>query len=151
MNNKGFTLMELIVTVAIIAVLAGLAFFNSGSMRNGYTIRAAARQVYGDLQKVRMKAIKEGKRLKVDFDGTTGAYSLDIVDSDGALIETFMNCDLKGNYPAVEICKADDIIFNPNGSASTDGIYMRLGDRVKRVYVSSSGTGNIRIRDESCP
>ena len=64
--SAGFTLVELMVTVAIIALIAGLTFaeLNSGS----YRLKATAKTLKASMQQARLLAVKHSCPVYVDFD-----------------------------------------------------------------------------------
>ena len=64
-KQSGFTLVELIVIIAIIAVFAGIAIPNFLSYMPKHRLNGAARQVMGDLMAARMKAVKENTTVTV--------------------------------------------------------------------------------------
>lgn len=147
-GNRGFTLMELLVTVAILSVIATIGIISTQGMRQGFAARAAARQVYSDMQMARLKAIKEGQVATVSFVGTTGEYSIQFNGT------TLKSADLKSDFPDIQVCVANDATFNANGTAGGGGIrgiHFSIGNSTKKVYVSSTGTGNVRIKNDSCP
>ncbi len=71
-SSSGFTLVELMVTVAIIALIAGFTFAELNS--SSYKLKAAARTLKANMQKARLLAVKESCPVYVDFD----------LDSDGS-------------------------------------------------------------------
>ena len=87
-NSKGLTLLELMITVAIIGILAGLAASTMSNDRT--TLRSAARDIVSNVQKVRFRALETGRTWAVEFDTESEIPSYKIIDSgkDGKLNTT---------------------------------------------------------------
>jgi len=66
-RNAGFSLVELLIVVAIIMIMAAVALLNIGQYIRNYRIKAATQQVAGELQSARMKAISKNVNLGVAF------------------------------------------------------------------------------------
>ena len=66
LKSAGFTLVELMVTVAIIAIVAGLTFGNMNTA--SYRLKSTAKTLKANMQKARLLAVKENCRVYVDFD-----------------------------------------------------------------------------------
>lgn len=66
LKSAGFTLVELMVTVAIIAIVAGLTFGNMNTA--SYRLKTTAKTVNGEMQRARLLAVKENCPVYVDFD-----------------------------------------------------------------------------------
>ena len=157
LNNSGLTLIELILVVAIIGIMTGIATISSKGMYSNYRLKQAARQVFSDMQYVRLYAIKYGKEAVLDWetDAVGGiSYKLNL-KSGGPLPNRQGTIYLSGanaRYGSMKACNQTgsaaepiDVEFNPNGTATAGGIRLSMAGRVYKVYVSSSGTGNIRI------
>lgn len=81
-NNKGFTLIELIVVIAIVAILvAGFAFEYTGWQAK-YKVESQVKDVYSDLMTARMKAMQTGSLYFIDFPDSK-RYRLSQDDSNG--------------------------------------------------------------------
>jgi type IV fimbrial biogenesis protein FimT len=67
MNTKaaGFTLMEMLITIAIAAIVMGLAMPSYRYVTNSNRIAAELNGLLGDLQFARAEAIKEGRNVTV--------------------------------------------------------------------------------------
>jgi prepilin-type N-terminal cleavage/methylation domain-containing protein len=77
--TAGFTLVELMVTVAIIALVAGFTFAELNT--NSYKLKTTAQTLKANLQKARLLAVKNSCPVYVDFD----------LDSDGGSDSTINN------------------------------------------------------------
>src|SRR2546427_9357490 len=66
-RDAGFSLVELLIVVAIIVIMAAIALPNIGQYLRNYRIKAATQQVAGEIQSARMKAISKNVNLGVVF------------------------------------------------------------------------------------
>ncbi|WP_347273076.1 GspH/FimT family pseudopilin [Candidatus Kuenenia sp.] len=66
-NQKGFSLIELIVVMAIMGIAAGIAVPVYNNMKPQIRLNGAARQVMGDLMWARMRAISENNNYVIAF------------------------------------------------------------------------------------
>jgi type IV fimbrial biogenesis protein FimT len=66
-TNTGFTFIELMVVVAIIALLLGMAVPAFFAWRPNYQLRRAAKDLYSNFQMVKMEAIKTNQTDTITF------------------------------------------------------------------------------------
>lgn len=75
-NRAGFTLVELIVVVAIVGILGGVATPMIMRWLPNMRLKIAARDLYGNMQNSRMKAVKTNTASAIVFDPANGSYHI---------------------------------------------------------------------------
>ena len=76
MNNRGFTLMELVVTVALLAIMMAIALPATSGWRKSAQYKEAAREVVSVLRRARSIAVRQNQSTAVTIDLTNRKYSL---------------------------------------------------------------------------
>ena len=109
-KDKGFTLIEMMVVIAIMAIVSAIAIPNIYSFAAGMKRRAACSDLYSTLQKTRMYAIRQpDSQWKVEF--TSSTY---VVSGGGKSTITKFS-----EYPGINISiPAGTVEFYPDGTAS---------------------------------
>lgn len=77
--KQGFTLTELLVTLAIMAIVTAIAIPSFQVMNASSNCRGAARTLHTDLALAKMRAISQGKKVKIVFANST-SYKFQIED-----------------------------------------------------------------------
>lgn len=77
---SGFTLVELVVTISILAVLALIAIPSYMSWMPSYHLRGAARDIYSNLQMAKLDAVKRNGTSTVTIDTGANTYVIDSPD-----------------------------------------------------------------------
>ena len=75
-KNKGFSLIELIIVMAIMGIMAAIAAPNFIRYRDNANLREAARDISSDLQLYKQRAIAENVRYRITFN--SGANNYDV-------------------------------------------------------------------------
>ena len=76
-QRDGFTLTEIIVALAIIAILAAIAIPNWSTLLPNYALNSAARQVQSEFQKAKSRAVSENTDYRLVFSSTSYSYSIE--------------------------------------------------------------------------
>lgn len=148
-TERGATLMELLVTVGIVAVLGAVSVLGSQQLLTGYRLRSAARQIMGDLQFARLSAIKEGRTYTVCFSpGETAVASYLITNTAGCGAPAVRTTALSGfpGVTAAENFSGTSVTFAAQGTASTGNMTLTSSDGAKTITVVLGAAGNPRIQ-----
>ena len=145
-NCRGFTLVELMVTLVVLGVLVTIAAPSFQGVRDRIRIRSAAEAVYSHLQFARSESIKEYRTLYVRIipgDGSTSAdWCLGISNTQDCDCETAGSCQFGAAGSLLER-NLDSSSFNGvTLSANLDEI------RLDGVQGLSSSTGTITLTSE---
>lgn len=163
---RGFTLLELMVTVSVIAILAAIALPSMGWMANMARLNGQADELMATVQMARAEAIRRNARVTVcgTTDGTTCASGTtwtqwiilghdNVADEDEVIRDTTASGDVQISGPAA------GIVFRPSGVlASATSLTVCIptslppeNQRVLNVMVSGVVTKTTANGGGSCP
>jgi type II secretion system protein H len=144
-KDKGFTLVEMMVVIAIMAIISAIAVPNFYSFAAGMKLRSASRDLYSALQKTRMNAIRQNTRWAVEFTSSSykvvncglnnvcsGSGATDNIDSTATNISAYSGINIP-SFPAI-------VEFYPDGTSN--GGTLTFGDstgHTSQVEVLASG------------
>ncbi|MBU4184602.1 MAG: GspH/FimT family pseudopilin [Proteobacteria bacterium] len=120
-KQSGFTIIEMMIVIAIMAILTGIAVPNYLAYLPKSRLNGAARQVMGDLMAARMKAVKLNHRVKVFFYSNHEYKICDDANNDTTIDDGEGDVqlrDIQTEYYDVTLSANNNPIFQPNGTAS---------------------------------
>ncbi len=150
-EEKGFSLIEMMVVLAIIALVVGMSLPYFGRFTGGNALRASTRQISSLIYTARSLAITHRKPYAVTFDVMEGdvavkdAGSSELVEKQYHLPETISLEHPEGADPVG--FKDDRIVFTPTGGVSGETGTLWLKDRkgnTAQITVHQS-TGRLKV------
>jgi type IV fimbrial biogenesis protein FimT len=161
-RQKGFTLVELMVVIGILAVLGAVALPAITRTIPNYQLRAAARELVIDFKKAKLEAVKRGRTVILKFTPETPGSP----DAGGSY-RVFVDMDDNGDWtsgvdleistvtmpPNVRLPGGSDLTFTGNeGGYNNRGLPTKTGrvtlknrDGTKTYQVSLSTAGSVRL------
>jgi type IV fimbrial biogenesis protein FimT len=143
-NNKGFTLIEMMVAVAIMAIVATIAAPSFVNMIRNHRLTTAANDVLSAMQLARSEAIRQRRPITV----CAGADACtDSADWSGGWIVTSPDTVIRvwSERPNMTINgPATNVTFSPDGRAETAAINLSIDDEFSRS-VSITVTGRASV------
>ena len=141
-NQAGFTVAELMTTVAVMGILTAMAMPMFLNTLPGLRLSDAARQVATDLQQLRMKAIAQNIPYQITFSSST--YVLQ--KCSGACTNDSGNIVLP---EGITVSASAAPQFQPRGTAAASAtITLSNGSAQKWVCVKT--VGRVNIQDAAC-
>ena len=158
-REAGFTLMEMMIVVAIIGILSALAFPSLSTLIPRNRTKTAARELSGYIQKAKLEAIKQNADCLVVFTEAAGSNTGscitcissddDCADADDQIISQLDFNDYNNVSLSVATFSGDKFVFNNRGIPKTTAGAMAAGRAVIQnteeigysfdVVVASSG------------
>lgn len=118
-NEQGFSLIETLVVIAIMAIAAGMTVPNLLSYRPAYELNRAANDLYSNLQWARLVAIRESTNCGIVINPASTECEVE----DGEPEPNYcIVCDSHGNSPLIPVNMAEKYAYAPvtvSGSAIT--------------------------------
>ena len=146
-KNSGFTLMELMTVIAIIAILGAIATPNIIKWISNQKINQAAMEVQSAIQSARIKAVKENLNSRLVFSNNREYQIFIWSRADG----DFVTESAKKKLPVGITLStglsdgSDAVVFGPRGTTSANGTVTIDGEAGRTRQIQIEFTGNSRI------
>jgi prepilin-type N-terminal cleavage/methylation domain-containing protein len=162
-SKRGYTLVELVVVMAVMAIVAIVAIYGLGTSGKAEDLRAASRELVGNLRSVQNKVINGagGVNFKQITNIASGGYNVDgapVTLKSFLTISTFKGIPPTGTsqtitslcfaHPAVTgsfspTCQCNAAICNAGAIINDDTVYIKVtgpGGAAKYVVIEQNST-----------
>jgi prepilin-type N-terminal cleavage/methylation domain-containing protein len=130
-RERGFSLIELIVVFALMAIFAAMALPRWTSLLPNYALNNSLRQVQSELHHIKMRAATENVSFQLAYVQGAAAYT---IQRDTKTLTTKPLAD------GTTITQEGSISFSPRGTASANRVRLRnLNGSCKQIVVSPTG------------
>jgi type IV fimbrial biogenesis protein FimT len=145
-GQRGFTLIELMVALAVMAIVLGFAVPGFQSMVNGNRLAAASNELVAGVQTARMEAIRRGARVAIcaSANANAGAGATCATSGiDGWVV--FVDADRSGAFNAGDTLLRNSTV---DGNVEVSGMALASfrGDGIARDASGNPLGGNVRLR-----
>jgi type IV fimbrial biogenesis protein FimT len=145
-SRSGFTLVELMVSLALIGILAGIAFPNILAYLPTFRLHSAARQVMTDLNYARGRAASLNLEYRIQFDVSAETYVVEkgdkSTDSSIWTHEKTVSRLVEENIDAVSVSQ-NPVYAKPTGTMTTTTITLQ-NSKGQSLEITTSRVGRIK-------
>ena len=147
LQNRAFTLLVLVMALAIFGILAGIAIPNWAAQLPTYRLNSAVRQVQSELHRIRSQAVAGNKDFRVVF-VTPALYRIE--KNMGSGYEPTGESRALPDGIAYGNASVGLISFTPRGTSNGGTIRLCNNKREGKSIVVLSSTGRIRVVSGAC-
>lgn len=146
---SGFTLVEMGVALAVLAVLASMALPSIGSQLSRWKLQAAAERLASDISQARQDAVRDGRTLHLNVQpGAQWCWT--VSDAAGCACHEARHCQRQlaraSDHPGVFVETAAALSFTPAADAMGASSSLRLASRHgDRLEVRMTPLGRARV------
>ena len=138
-RQAGFTLVEILVVLAVAGLLAGLAAGVGGRQLDGWRMRGAGHDLVADLRRLRAAAMAANRPKRLTADPQSGTWRPEDEPErrvpDGARL----------------VVSAPELVFRPDGTAAQGGRIALIRDGAAHVGGVEPLLGRVTLRREAAP
>jgi type II secretion system protein H len=157
LNEKGFSLVELLTVLAVVGLMSAIAVPSYLSGMPKKRLKAATRELYGFMQQARLLAVKDSQRRTMRFEKSfcyrddnnnkrcdPGEKRVDLAKYHDV---EFGGGAAKKNWNGDPIAQASSITFSPEGTANSHSVHLQnISAPLESFAITSQTSGAIKIR-----
>jgi type IV fimbrial biogenesis protein FimT len=159
----GFTLIELMITISVLAVISAMAMPSFIQMLRNYQVRVAAESVANGMQRARAEAVARNASMQFVLNGADTSWTVDYVNKP---VSTDPPVDSRSNQEGsqnasltatptsattITFNNLGQIIANPDSTPTLTQIDFTATQGNQNLRVTVGAGGNARVCDPSLP
>lgn len=157
-KQKGFSLVELMVVVAIMLLLGAVAVPTLVTTYPTYKLKKSARDLCSNMRKARSIAVKQHRDITIRFDTDQNSYSIDNgppIELDAEITYGYGNAsttaDGTGSLPSDGVGFTDkSVTFNSRGLSNTNSQFVYLQNSKDQAFaIGATTSGNVSLKQWS--
>ncbi len=141
LRRRGITLVEIAVTLSVIAIISGIAIPRVSPMLDAAAARSAASELLASIAAARHAAVAESRVVAVRMDSAAGAFTV------FAGADTILVRPVRAEHRVEFVSTRDSIAFGPSGrgyGAANTTVVLSRGAVAETVVVSRLGRARWR-------
>jgi prepilin-type N-terminal cleavage/methylation domain-containing protein len=151
-EQKGLTLIELMVVVAIIAIISAIAIPQFTGFINHYRLTSTVSSLTSSLQFARMAAVSSGREYQVEINLVNETFDVQRGNLASGSTSWISTGDLHRAYTGVDIAMVNGSYsnpaskqFNPDGSSSSGSISFSNTQGERYSITLTPATGRVKV------
>lgn len=145
-RRGGYTLIELITVLAIVALAAGLALPGIAGLRQGHDLESAAVGMAQCLRSAHWRAVVSGRRVRVVAAARpAGGWLLRVEREQGGAWVAEGEGHAVPRGAVLAVAGPEEKVFNPDGTCSLGSLSLRGADGRSYRCTLAPATGRVRL------
>ena len=142
----GFTLIELIIVIAILSIVLAIAAPNFTAYRDNTNLREAARDISSDIQLYKQRAVSENVQYSITFNSGTNDY---VIKRVAALVGTKQvgagNSSIKILGAPIFSGGVPTITLLPRGTSTAGSLILQHTTRLSEATITANIMGRVHV------